>query len=83
MWEDGSASDIWGLDVVVSVIGLRLCVVGDGFRALHWNMLSWLEFACWAWALRVLRRRWVVRGVSGGWMFGLARAGIAWFMCGG
>ena len=35
MWGVGSASDIWGLGVVVSVVGLRPCVVGDGFHALH------------------------------------------------
>ena len=35
MWEVGSASAIWGLGVVVSVAGLRACVVGDGFHALH------------------------------------------------
>ena len=35
MWEVESASAIWGLGVVVSVVGLKPCVVGDGFHALH------------------------------------------------
>jgi len=34
MWEVGSASAIWGLGVVVSVVGLSPCLVGDGLHAL-------------------------------------------------
>ena len=30
-----SASAIWGLGMGVSVVGLRPCVIGDGFHALH------------------------------------------------
>ena len=46
-------------------------------------MLSWLEFARWALVLRVFRRRWVVRGISGCWMLSLAWMRVAEFVCGG
>ena len=31
----GSVSGIWGLGVVLEVVGLRRWTVGDGFHALH------------------------------------------------
>ena len=43
---------------------LRACAVGDGFHALHWNMLSWLGFghsACLCLAVVCL-----IRDVIGG-----------------
>ena len=42
--EFGYVSVVWGLGMVVPVVGLRACVAGYGFQALHWNMLSWSEF---------------------------------------
>ncbi len=27
---------------ILSGIGFGACVIGDGFHALHWNVLSWL-----------------------------------------
>jgi hypothetical protein len=54
--------------MIVSVVGLRLCVVGDGFHILHLNMLSWLGCGRCVRVLRVLRRECVVRDVSGGCM---------------
>ena len=38
--EFGSVSDVWGLGMVVTVVGLRAWSAGDGLQALHWNMLS-------------------------------------------
>ena len=40
----GYVSGIWGLGVVLGVLGLRTWAVGDGFHGLHWNMLSWFGF---------------------------------------
>ena len=77
MWEVGSDSAIRGLCMVVSAVGLRPCVVGDESHALHLNILSRLELTRWAWVFLGLRRRWVVRGVSGGWMLSLVRTGVA------
>jgi len=79
----GSVSSIWGWGVVVSGVGLRPCVVGGGFHALYWNMLSWLEFGRYTWVLRCLRRGWVLQDVSGGCMLGLVRVEVAWFIYGG
>jgi len=59
--------------MLVSVVRLRPCVVEDGFHALYWNMLSWLEVGRCMRVLRILRRRWVERDVSGGCMVGLLR----------
>jgi hypothetical protein len=67
----------------VSVVRLRPLVVGDGFHALHWKMLSWLEFGRCMRVLRVLRRRWVVRDVSGGCMMDLLRVEGIWCVVGG
>ena len=33
--EFGSASVIWGSGMVVTVVGLRACVAGDGVQAVH------------------------------------------------
>ena len=49
-------SSVWGWSMVVSAVRLRPCVVGDGFYALHWKVLSWLEFGRCVKILRVLRR---------------------------
>jgi len=68
---------ICGLGMAVSIVGLRPFVVGDGFHALHWNMLSWLEVGRCTWVLRGLRRQWVVRDVSGGCMLVLLRMEFA------
>ena len=83
IWGIGSAATILALGIVVLALGLWPCVVGDGFHALHGNMLSWLDFARWIWILRVLRQRSVVRGVRGRLMLSLAREGVAWFVGGG
>ena len=34
----------WGLGAVLKVVSSRAGAEGGGFHALHWNMLSWLEF---------------------------------------
>ena len=68
--------------MVVSAVRLRPCVAGGGIHALHWNMLSWLEFGCFR-VLRGLRLRWVGRVVSGGCMLGFVRGEIAWVVGGG
>ncbi len=75
-----SASVVCGLGMVVAGVGLGACVVGDGFQALHWNMLSWSEFGRCTGVLRVLRRMWVLRGVSGGCMWSAARMGIVGYV---
>ena len=54
-----------GPSMVSRVLMLRACVVGDGFHALHWKMLSCL--CCWASFLRCL----VVVGLLGGESGGL------------
>ena len=76
-------SSIWGWGMVVSAVRLKPCVVGDGFLALHWKMLSWLEFDRCVRILRVLRWVWVVREVSGGCMMGSLRVGDIWCVVGG
>jgi len=43
----GSSSSIWGWIMGMSGVRLRPCVVGEGFHALHWKMLSWFRFSCW------------------------------------
>ena len=73
-----SVSGIWGLGMVLVVVGLRTWAVGDGFQTLHWNVLSW--FGCCSEVLRVFRLRWVVRVVVGGCMLGLGRAGAVCFV---
>ena len=62
----GSVSDIWGLAVVLVVVGLRTSAIGDGFHALHWNMLSWS--GCCTKVLRCFLLGWVIRVVVGGCM---------------
>ena len=63
---------------------MRTWAVGEGFHALHWNMLS-----CFVFCTRVLRGflfGWVVRVVAGGFMLWLGRPdverGIGGWMCG-
>ena len=76
--EIGFTLFIWGLGMVVSIVGLMPCVAGDGFHALHdWNMLSWLEVGGCTWVLCGLRREWVVRDVSDGCMLALVRVEVA------
>jgi hypothetical protein len=72
----GSFSSIWGWDMVVSVVKLRLCVVGEGFYALHWKMLSWLKFGRCMRVLRVLRSAWTVRDARSGFMIGILRVEV-------
>ena len=38
----GSVSEVERLGVSMVVVVPRACMVGVGFHALHWNMLSWL-----------------------------------------
>ena len=62
----GSVSGIWGLGMVLMVVGLITWAVGDGIHALHWNMLSWF-----GWCTKFLRGfllGWVVRAAVGGCM---------------
>ena len=73
-----SVSGIWGLGMVLVVVGLRTWAVGDGFHVFNWNMLSW--FRCCTKFLRGFRLGWVVRVVIGGYMLGLGRAGFACFV---
>ena len=56
-----------------SVLGVvsRVCVVGEGFHALHWKMFSW--FGCRIDGLRGLIFGWVERVVVGGWIVCLGR----------
>jgi len=68
--------------MVLSRVGLRPCVVEDGFHALHWKMLRYLEFGCCMRVLRVFRRRCVVRDVSGCCKAGLLRVEDVWFIDG-
>jgi len=49
-----------GLGVVIEVVWSRACAYGEGFRALHWNMLSWLGVCIM-----------VLRGFLFGWAGGL------------
>jgi len=60
--------------MVVSAIRLRPCVAGGGIRALHWNMLSWLELDCFR-ELRGLRLY-----VSDG-LGGLLMVVVCWVLC--
>ena len=78
-----SVSSVWGCDMVVLAVRLRPYVVGDGFHALLWKMLSWLEFGRRVRVLLVLRRRWVVRDVSCDRMMGLLRVEDIWCVVGG
>ena len=59
----GSVSGIWGLGVVLVVVGLITWAVGDEFHALHWNMLSW--FGCCTRVLRSFLLGWVERVIFG------------------
>ena len=34
----------WGMGVVLEFVLLRVWADGEGFHALHWNMLSWFGF---------------------------------------
>ncbi len=61
---------LWGWVMLVSVIGLRLSVVGGGIHTLHWNMLSCLELG-WSQVLCGFRLRRVGRLVSGDCMLGV------------
>ena len=54
-----SCSFFGGFDWWVSVACLRMCVLGEGFQPLHWNMLSWLVVDFCAGVFRVFRRGWV------------------------
>ena len=70
--------------MVSEVVLLRTWAVGEGFHALHWNMLSWFGFCT-----RVLRGflfGLVVRVVAGGFMLWLGRSdverGIGGWVCG-
>ena len=40
---------IWGLGVMLEVECLRVWSVGEGFHALHWNILSWFGFCTRVW----------------------------------
>ena len=80
----GLASVIWGLGVVSEVVWLRTWAVGEGFHALHCNMLRWFGFCT-----RVLRGFlfvWVERVVAGGFMLWMGRSdgerGIGGWVCG-
>ena len=67
-------SVIWDLGVVSEVVWLKTWAVGEGFHALHWNMLSWFVFCS-----RVLRGFLfgrVVRVVFGGIMLWMERSDV-------
>jgi hypothetical protein len=56
----------------------RVCLVGGGFHALHWNMFSW--FGCRSNVLRGFLFRWVGRDVVGGWILCIGRTGVGWVL---
>jgi hypothetical protein len=41
-WWVGRLGDRW-----------RMSRLGEGFHALHWNMMSWCEFSCCVWGVRI------------------------------
>ena len=53
-----------GLAMSSMVVMLRACATGDGFHALHWNMLSCLR--CWSNVLQCLSIVCFLSGESGG-----------------
>ena len=63
---------------------MRTWAVGEGFHALHWNMLGW--FGVCTRMVRGLLFRWVVRVVAGDFMLWLGRSnvdrGIGGWVCG-
>jgi len=61
-----------------SVLGVvsRVCVVGDGFHALHWKMFSWC--GCRIDGLRGLSFGRVGRVVVDGWIVCLGRVRVGW-----
>ena len=64
--------------MVLGVVGLRTWAAGDGFHALHWNMLSLFGFCT-----KMLRGFFfgcVVRVVAGGCMLWLGRSGVDRFV---
>ena len=73
-----------GLGVVIEVVWSRACTDGEGFHALHWNMLSWLG-AC-IMVLRGLFFGWAERVVAWGFTSWLGQAvverGIVGLVCG-
>jgi len=56
----------WGLGMVLEIVLLRTWADGEGFHALHWNMLSWFGF--YTRVLRGFLFGWVERVVAGGFM---------------
>ena len=80
----GFGSGFWvfivflGWSMGVSDVRVRPCVVGEGFHALHWKMLSWFVFGCLMRALRILRWPWVVRDARGEFIVGFLRVIGLW-----
>ena len=77
---DGYGSVLGVESLGVSMVGLvpRACMVGDGFHALHWNMLSWV--GCCIGVFRGFHFGWVVRDVVGGLILWLGRFGVGWVL---
>jgi hypothetical protein len=73
----GSYSSMWVWSVEGYGVRLRLCVLGEGFHALHWKMLSWFVFDCCVRALRFFRCEWIVCAGRGGFM-----VKVLWFVGG-
>ena len=80
----GLVSVIWRLGVVSEAAWLRTWSVGEGFHALHWNMLSWFVFC--PTVLRGFLFGREVRVVSGGVILWMKRSdvgrGIGGWVCG-
>ena len=76
----GSVSGVERPGVLMGVVVLRACMVGDGFHALHWNMLNW--FGCFINVFRGFLFGWVVRDVVGGWILCLGLFGVGWVLGG-
>ena len=70
----GLVSVIWDVGVVSEVVWLRSWAVGEGFHALHWNMLGWFVFC--STVLRGFLFVRVVRLVSGGVMLWMERSDV-------
>jgi hypothetical protein len=62
----GSVLGVGSLGVSMAGVVPRACIAGDGFHALHWNMLSW--FGGCINVLRGFLFGWGERDVVGGWI---------------
>ncbi len=73
----GPVLEFGRLGVTMVGVARRACMVGEGFHALHWNMLSW--FSCCINGLRGFIFGCVRRDV-GGWILCFERVRVGWVM---